>query len=46
MVKQFYEKTPFPNYENMEGVNDLVKKSEKGYYAKFMNEQILYKQQI
>ena len=40
MVKQFYEKTPFPNYENMEGVNDLVKKSEKGYYAKFMNEQI------
>ena len=40
MVKQFYETTPFPNYEEMEGINDLVIKSEMGFYAKFLNEQI------
>ena len=40
IVNQFYAKTPFPNYEDMEGINDLVKKSEMGYYAKFLNEQI------
>ena len=40
IVNQFYENTPFPNYEDVEGINDLVKKSEMGYYAKFLNEQI------
>ncbi len=40
IVNQFYENTPFPNYEDMEEINDLVKKSEIGYYAKFLNEQI------
>ena len=40
IVNQFYEKTPFPNYEEMEGINDLVIKSELSYYAKFLNEQI------
>jgi 2-polyprenyl-3-methyl-5-hydroxy-6-metoxy-1,4-benzoquinol methylase len=39
IVHQFYEDTPFPNYEDMEGINDLVTKSEMGYYAKFINEQ-------
>jgi len=40
IVNQFYSNTPFPNYEEMEGINELVKKSEMGYYAKFLNEQI------
>ena len=40
IVNQFYENTPFPNYEDMEEINDLVKKSEMGHYAKFLNEQI------
>ncbi len=40
IVKFFYENTPFPNYEDMEEINDLVKKSEMGYYAEFLNEQI------
>ena len=40
IVNQFYENTPFPNYEDMEEINDLVKKSQMGYYAKFLNEQI------
>ena len=37
IVKQFYEDTPFPNYEDMEEINDLIIKSEMGYYAKFLN---------
>ena len=40
IVNQFYEDTPFPDYEDMEEINDLVTKSEMGYYAKFLNEQI------
>ena len=39
IVNQFYENTPFPNYEDMEAIDDLVKKSEMGFYAKFLNEQ-------
>lgn len=39
-VKLFYEETPFPNYEDMENVGDLIKKAERGIFAKLLNEQI------
>lgn len=38
--KAFYEKTPFPNYEDFENVGDLIQKAEKGVFAKLLNEQI------
>ena len=40
IVNKFYNQTPFPNYKDMEDINSLVKKSERGYYGKFLNEQI------
>ena len=40
VVKEFYEESPFPNYEYMEEISDLVKKAERGYYAKMLNDQI------
>ena len=40
MVKSFYEKTPFPNYEELENVGDLIQKAQKGIFAHLLNEQI------
>lgn len=40
IVKSFYEKTPFPNYEEFENVGDLVKKAQEGIFARLLNEQI------
>ena len=45
-VKLFYEKDPFPNYEEIESVNDLILKAEKSYYAKFLNDQIPFNSNI
>lgn len=39
-IKSFYEKTPFPNYENSEDVKSLIQKAEKGVFARLLNEQI------
>ncbi len=39
-VKCFYEKTPFPNYESLESVGDLIQKAQKGVYSRLLNEQI------
>jgi len=38
-VKSFYEKTPFPNYEDFENVSDLIEKAERGVFARLLNEQ-------
>ncbi len=40
MVKQFYEKTPFPNYEELENVGNLIQKAQRGVFARLLNEQI------
>lgn len=45
-VQDFYETTPFPNYEGIESINDLVKKAETGFYAKFLNEQIPFNAKV
>ena len=38
-VKSFYEKTPFPSYEELENVGDLLQKAQKGVFARLLNEQ-------
>lgn len=39
-VKSFYEKTPFPNYEDIENVSDLVQKAQKSFFASLLDQQI------
>lgn len=39
-IKFFYEKTPFPNYEDFENIGDLVQKAGRGVFASLLNEQI------
>ena len=36
-VKAFYEKTPFPNYDDHESVRSLIEKSRRGRYADELN---------
>ncbi|MBU1630874.1 MAG: methyltransferase domain-containing protein [Candidatus Omnitrophica bacterium] len=40
MVKKFYEKTPFPNYEEFENVGGLIQKAQTGIFARLLNEQV------
>src|SRR5438093_9887951 len=40
VVKQFYEKTPFPNYDGFDNVSSLVEKARKGFFARLLDEQI------
>jgi carbamoyltransferase len=42
LVKQFYEKTPFPNYDDVDNVRALLEKAGRGLYARLLNEQIPY----
>lgn len=37
-VRQFYEKTPFPNYDDFDSVAALVEKSRKGRFARALDE--------
>jgi len=39
-VKQFYEKTPFPNYDEVDDVRALLEKAGRGLFARLLNEQI------
>ena len=45
-VKEFYEEHPFPNYEELEQASDLIRKSEEGFYAKFLNDQIPFNARV
>ena len=40
VVKSFYEQVPFPNYEKLENVADLVQKARRGIFARLLHEQI------
>lgn len=40
VIKDFYEATPFPNYEGLELLGDLMAKSERNRFPKMLNEQI------
>jgi len=39
-IKNFYEQTPFPNYDGLETVNDLINKSKRNIFTRLLNEQI------
>lgn len=39
-VRRFYEKTPFPNYDDFDSVAALMRKSRKGHFARLLDEQI------
>ncbi|MFH1423772.1 MAG: methyltransferase domain-containing protein [Candidatus Nealsonbacteria bacterium] len=39
-IKSFYEKTPFPNYEDFEDTGSLVQKAQTSIFARLLNEQI------
>lgn len=39
-VKLFYEKTPFPNYEEFENLGDLMQKAQRGIFARLLNGQV------
>jgi SAM-dependent methyltransferase len=40
LVRQFYEKTPFPNYDGMDSRNSLRRKAQDGIFARMLDEQI------
>ncbi|MFB0564168.1 MAG: class I SAM-dependent methyltransferase [Candidatus Aminicenantaceae bacterium] len=40
VVKSFYEKNPFPNYEDLDSSQGLKEKAEKGIFARLLDEQI------
>lgn len=39
-VKSFYEKTPFPNYDEFDNVSSLIEKARIGLFAKLLDDQI------
>ena len=39
-VRQFYEKTPFPNYDEFDSAAMLIQKSREGLFARLLDEQI------
>jgi 2-polyprenyl-3-methyl-5-hydroxy-6-metoxy-1,4-benzoquinol methylase len=41
-VKQFYEATPFPNYDDVDNVRALLEKARAGLFARLLNDQIPY----
>jgi SAM-dependent methyltransferase len=45
-VKAFYEKTPFPNYDEHESLRSLIDKSRRGIYARLLNEQIPFNSRV
>jgi carbamoyltransferase len=45
-VKAFYEKTPFPNYDDHDSLRSLIEKSRRGMYAKRLNEAIPFNSRV
>ena len=45
-VKAFYEQNPFPNYEQIESVESLRQKAERGVFSRLLDEQIPYDAKI
>lgn len=45
-VRAFYEKTPFPNYDGIENVGDLIEVSRRGIFARLLDEQIPFNVRI
>jgi 2-polyprenyl-3-methyl-5-hydroxy-6-metoxy-1,4-benzoquinol methylase len=45
-VREFYEETPFPDYNELESVEDLVRKAGKGLFARLLNDQIPFRSRV
>lgn len=39
-IKTFYEKTPFPDYDDFDNVGSLIEKARKGLFAKLLDDQV------
>ena len=39
-IRAFYEKTPFPDYDEFDSVGSLVSKARRGIFAKLLDDQI------
>jgi SAM-dependent methyltransferase len=39
-VKAFYEKTPFPDYEEFDSIGSLVQKAQMAFFPRMLNEQV------
>ncbi len=39
-VKNFYEESPFPNYEDIDNTGSLVNKAERTFFANLLNKQV------
>src|ERR1051325_2741349 len=39
-VKAFYEKNPFPNYDDLDSKQSLIQKARRGVFARLLDEQI------
>src|ERR1700674_1595590 len=46
LVKQFYEKTPFPNYDDLDNRRALLEKGRAGIFARLLNEQIPFNARV
>lgn len=46
IVKEFYEKTPFPDYDDFDDVEGLSRKARRGLFARLLDEQIPSKTRI
>ena len=46
IVKQFYEAHPFPNYDDHDSLESLLKKSRRGIYARLLAEQIPFNSRV
>jgi SAM-dependent methyltransferase len=40
IVKEFYEETPFPNYDDFDSVASLERKARQGIFARMLDEQV------
>jgi len=46
IVKEFYEQTPFPNYDDLDNHRALLEKARSGLFARLLNEQIPYNARV
>lgn len=45
-MKSFYEKTPFPNYDDFDNAGSLIDKARQGIFAKLLDDQIPFSTRI
>jgi len=45
-MKSFYEKTPFPNYDDFDNAGSLIDKARQGIFAKLLDDQVPFNTRI